>query len=356
LFITGNSPLHLAAMAGYSEPACEILRRRSDPAALLALRNTHGMSPVMVARRVAPNSGVVADLMSAAEKCGASTVLELEEDLRVCKWEAAVGKVGEANNAAIERIAKTDGPHLLNTPWAEQECVYAKCDAWLGMCNFDELPDTNDETSDETDRSIKKPLSVRAFEAYGDVYAALHTKISGELLPRCVNTRLDVNTPGTTPTEADCARLWYISGGDRPAEEIEKQPPAKFVPHLGGCVANPRCVAWEDLVGSVLPHSFAFAVPSEAALGAIEALKRPIVEMGAGKFLLISIVWDIRMTLCFVCTGTGYWTALMRRRGVDVVAYDRYPPTTITKDFVKGERPSSHPHSVLSNTELPRNY
>ena len=53
----------------------------SDPAALLALRNTHGMSPVMVARRVAPNSGVVADLMSAAEKCGASTVLELEEDL-----------------------------------------------------------------------------------------------------------------------------------------------------------------------------------------------------------------------------------------------------------------------------------
>ena len=120
------------------------------------------------------------------------------------------------------------------------------------------------------------------------MYAALHTKISGELLPRCVNKRLDVNTPGTTPTEADCARLWYISGGDRPAEEIEKQPPAKFVPHLGGCVANPRCVAWHDLVGSVLPHSFAFAVPSEAALGAIEALKRPIVEMGAGKFFLIS--------------------------------------------------------------------
>ena len=128
----------------------------------------------------------------------------------------------------------------------------------------------------------------------------------------------------------------------RPADEIEKQPPAKFVPHLGGCVANPRCVAWHDLVGSVLPHSFAFAVPSEAALSAIEALKRPIVEVGAGKFLLISIVWDIRMTSCFVCTGTGYWTALMRRRGVDVVAYDRYPPTTITKGFVKGERPSSH--------------
>jgi hypothetical protein len=106
-------------------------------------------------------------------------------------------------------------------------------------------------------------------------------------------------------------------------------------------------VAWHDLVGSVLPHSFAFAVPSEAALSAIEALKRPIVEVGAGKFLLISIVWDIRMTSCFVCTGTGYWTALMRRRGVDVVAYDRYPPTTITKDFVKGERPSSHTHSGL---------
>ena len=33
---------------------------------------------------------------------------------------------------------------------------------------------------------------------------------------------------------------------------------------------------------------------------------------------------------------------MLRRRVVDVVAYDRYPPTTITKDFVKGERPSSH--------------
>ena len=215
----------------------------------------------------------------------------------------------------IERIAKTDGPSFLNTPWAEQECVYAKCDAWLAMCNFDELPDKNDETS-VTDQSNKKPLSVRAFEAYGDVYAALHTKIGGELLPRCVNKCLDVNTPGTTPTEADCARLWYISGGDRPAEEIEKQPPAKFVPHLGGCVANPRCVAWHDLVGSVLPHSFAFAVPSEAALSAIEALKRPLVEMGAGKFFLI-IVWDIRLMMsCFVYR---YWVldrvAASTRRG-----------------------------------------
>ena len=91
----------------------------------------------------------------------------------------------------------------------------------------------------------------------------------------------------------------------RPADEIEKQPPAKFVPHLGGCVANPRCVAWHDLVGSVLPHSFAFAVPSEAALGAIEALKRPIVEMGAGKFIFIS-VWDIK-DLCRVLFSYRDW-------------------------------------------------
>ncbi len=49
---------------------------------------------------------------------------------------------------------------------------------------------------------------------------------------------------------------------------------------------------------------YAFAVPSEAAL-VVLARHAPIVELGA---------------------GTGYWAYLLRRRGVDCVAYDLAPP------------------------------
>jgi len=312
--VDGNCPLHLAAMSGASEPAVELLRRCSDPAALLSLRNTHGMSAAMVARRVAPNSGVVADLIAAADGCGGDARAELEEDLRVCKWEAAVGAVGAANNAAIERIVDFEGEEFLATPWAEQECVFAKCDAWLSMCGFDDLPNVpNGEDESATNAGVGKPLSVRAFDAYGDVYAALHAKICDELLPRCVSKRLDL--ADNTPSVADCARIWYVSGGEREKKDVASSPPARFVPVWGGVVANPRCVAFDELVSFVLPRSFSFAVPCEEAMRTIAGLNRPVVEMGA---------------------GTGYWTALLRHKGVDVVAYDAHPPRRITKAFAKG--------------------
>ena len=313
--VDGNCPLHLAAMSGASEPAVELLRRCSDPRALLSLRNTHGMSAAMVARRVAPNSGVVADLVAAADGCGGDARAELEEDLRVCKWEAAVGAVGAANNAAIERIVDFEGEEFLATPWAEQECIFAKCDAWLSMCGFDDLPKTKGEDESATNAGTSKPLSVRAFDAYGDVYAAVHAKIRDELLPRCFSKRLDVSDPLATPSVADCARIWYVSGGEREKKDVASSPPARFVPHMGGVVANPRCVALDELVLRTLPHSFSFAVPSEEAMRTVAMLNRPVVEMGA---------------------GTGYWTALLRQRGVDVVAYDANPPRRITKAFAKG--------------------
>jgi hypothetical protein len=49
---------------------------------------------------------------------------------------------------------------------------------------------------------------------------------------------------------------------------------------------------------------YAFAIPTEGALETI-ARRAPIVELGAGN---------------------GYWTFLLRRRGVDCVAYDLAPP------------------------------
>src|ERR1700674_2056565 len=49
---------------------------------------------------------------------------------------------------------------------------------------------------------------------------------------------------------------------------------------------------------------YAFAIPTEQALATI-ARYAPIVELGA---------------------GTGYWAFLLRRRGVNCVAYDLAPP------------------------------
>ncbi len=63
---------------------------------------------------------------------------------------------------------------------------------------------------------------------------------------------------------------------------------------------DPR--AYEQRVACV--RRYAFAVPTAAALAAV-ARHAPIVELGA---------------------GTGYWAFLLRRRGVDVVAYDIAPP------------------------------
>ena len=54
-----------------------------------------------------------------------------------------------------------------------------------------------------------------------------------------------------------------------------------------------------------LVKKYSWAIPCDAALDAIKALGKPVVEMGA---------------------GTGYWAYLLKRMGVSVLAYDRFPP------------------------------
>lgn len=60
------------------------------------------------------------------------------------------------------------------------------------------------------------------------------------------------------------------------------------------------------LVICPLQHMVSFGIPSEEALEAIAACA-PLVEVGA---------------------GTGYWSAVLQQRGVDIVAFDSAPPTT----------------------------
>ena len=66
-----------------------------------------------------------------------------------------------------------------------------------------------------------------------------------------------------------------------------------------------RCMAdFQNLVALPLRRTISHAIPSAAALKALAKLG-PIVEMGS---------------------GSGYWAAMLRERGVDVLAYDAEPP------------------------------
>lgn len=63
-----------------------------------------------------------------------------------------------------------------------------------------------------------------------------------------------------------------------------------------------------------LVRRFAYGIPNDEALEAIAAASPAgVVELGA---------------------GTGYWARLLHERGVDVVAYDRWPPGSSANEFV----------------------
>lgn len=77
-------------------------------------------------------------------------------------------------------------------------------------------------------------------------------------------------------------------------------------------VAGP--VGRRDPVRQRLVRRYAYGIPNDDALSAIAAASLAgVVEVGA---------------------GTGYWARLLHDRGVDVVAYDRWPPGSGANRFV----------------------
>jgi hypothetical protein len=113
-----------------------------------------------------------------------------------------------------------------------------------------------------------------------------------------------------------------------------------------GIVDNPLLVAWEQvsaawrdgkLTADQLSElrrrcveAWSWAVPNDAALRTLASLGR-IVEMGA---------------------GTGYWSRLLRQRGVDVVAYDRAPGIGCTWYRDGGLGPVQHTEVVRAEPEV----
>ena len=114
------------------------------------------------------------------------------------------------------------------------------------------------------------------------------------------------------PTEQDEAVLRYLAGGalhqeaSKSAPSKQGEPPCLFQRHRERGRLPKTCAHLSRLIIGPLNHIACFGVPNEAALCAA-AECAPLVECGA---------------------GTGYWSALLQRRGVDVVAYDARPPTS----------------------------
>jgi predicted GIY-YIG superfamily endonuclease len=132
-------------------------------------------------------------------------------------------------------------------------------------------------------------------------------------------------TRGRGPlTVAWCAKVIDKSAALREEARIKKLPKQakeqlaqQFNPLLRAYLeCCPQHKEFEDnpgLVRRVVEHRdklvarYSWAIPTETALSEVLSMS-PIVEMGA---------------------GTGYWTALLRRMGADVVALDRSPPGSL---------------------------
>ena len=98
-----------------------------------------------------------------------------------------------------------------------------------------------------------------------------------------------------------------------------------LLPALTGnpLLSNHRLFGAEPVPGvsdrDTLIRRYGFAVPTEEALQSIgDASPGGVVEVGA---------------------GTGYWARLLYERGVDVVAYDLFPPPSPDSHWFSGVRP-----------------
>jgi hypothetical protein len=94
-------------------------------------------------------------------------------------------------------------------------------------------------------------------------------------------------------------------------DEFESLMPAWRVPPHMRKLTMERYMARQRMVAH-----FAWAIPNQEAI-AVLLRHAPLIEMGA---------------------GTGYWAWLVRQRGGDILAFDRYPPPDRRNRWHAGER------------------
>lgn len=122
-------------------------------------------------------------------------------------------------------------------------------------------------------------------------------------IPRILLRRWERNDgPLTYVERGEICRLW----GKKKEREMLSRFPSSESAIEPFFVAKHIDQYWLTNYQGPLQHTYACAIPSDAALDAIGSLGVPVMELGA---------------------GAGYWGALLRARGIECVLYDRAPPT-----------------------------
>ena len=84
------------------------------------------MSAVMLGHQLAHKSGVVTDLLTAAQTAGGDAAAEAVQDLKMMRWAAARRAVRAAHNGVVARLTA----EAANTPEAAAEAERAATGAW----------------------------------------------------------------------------------------------------------------------------------------------------------------------------------------------------------------------------------
>lgn len=134
-----------------------------------------------------------------------------------------------------------------------------------------------------------------AWLANPDAFLAATSAVKTKKKPQKKHYRRERHAAKATEAEAKDA----ISGPGKPLVEMP---------------SFPLLAQWRNNCRDWCCHLFAYATPTVEALEVL-ASHAPLVEMGA---------------------GTGYWSGLLQQRGVDIVAYDKCPPTTETQSTSSG--------------------
>lgn len=318
----GDDALMVAAINGNVGAVAALLSPPSEKNThtgpeLLRNRNTYGMSAYVVACS-AGQAEVATDIIACARAAGGEIKFEMEESAKVVKFTKLVNLVADAHNDALESYFKTPGATLSQKPFLFASDVFwtveteaARTMAMLTESGFECLAE-----SGQGDTAIDKhDYPARAFESYGDVYSALHKRVT-DVTPEALHK--PYHPSNSLPSFHECCTIyWVVQGTGNLNDDIDSQK--------GTSPTSPdtaKLVTWSDkglranqeklaMISHPLQRAFSFAVPSVEALETIVGIGKNIVEMGA---------------------GTGYWAALLKERGVDVMAYVRAPPQRPPKE------------------------
>jgi hypothetical protein len=287
------TPLKRLAMRGCcSEDALAALRTllaAAGDAAALCARDCLGFTAWAYACRQPRTSAAALEALRAAYDAAGLQEL-LREDSAAVATLALIDACGDAIRAVVARAL----PAAQSAAAEEQACLRALLQA-AGMAGT---------------RSL-------ACEAEANPYATLHAFLMARLPAACAAL---YDAP---PAEGSLAcGVLHLCTDDNIA-----------APLLARWGAERRLVwadmeLWQLRVQQPVRHGFGYAVPTEEALAALAALS-PLLEIGA---------------------GVGYWAALLRGRGADVLATDAAPPDATA--LSNGPPHGQHWHRTCQNHVL----